>query len=65
MKIQTFRQRKMAGEKISMVTCYDYWSAQILAESSVDTLLVGDSLAMVMHGFPSTCLLYTSDAADE
>ena len=54
MKIQTFRQRKVAGEKISMVTCYDYWSAQILAESSVDTLLVGDSLAMVMHGFPST-----------
>ena len=37
-----------------MVTCYDFWSAQILAESTVDTLLVGDSLAMVMHGFPST-----------
>ena len=54
MNLQTFRQRKMAGEKISMVTCYDYWSAQILAESTVDTLLVGDSLAMVMHGFPST-----------
>ncbi|MFQ3346629.1 MAG: 3-methyl-2-oxobutanoate hydroxymethyltransferase [Candidatus Azotimanducaceae bacterium] len=54
MKIQTFRQRKVAREKISMVTCYDFWSAQILADSSVDTLLVGDSLAMVMHGFPST-----------
>ena len=54
MKIQSFRQRKAAAEKISMVTCYDYWSAQILAESKVDTLLVGDSLAMVMHGYPST-----------
>lgn len=40
--------------KISMVTCYDYWSAQVLDRSEVDCLLVGDSLAMVMHGFEST-----------
>ena len=37
-----------------MVTCYDFWSAQILDQTDVDTILVGDSLAMVMHGFPST-----------
>ncbi len=37
-----------------MITCYDYWSAQILNETEVDTLLVGDSLAMVVHGFDST-----------
>ena len=54
MKLHDFHRRKVAAEKISMVTCYDYWSAQLLNESHMDTLLVGDSLAMVMHGFNST-----------
>ncbi len=49
-----FGKRKAAHDPISMVTCYDFWSAQVLAESDVDCLLVGDSLAMVMHGFDST-----------
>jgi len=49
-----FPKRKASSEKISMVTCYDFWSAQILDQSDVDCLLVGDSLAMVMHGFEST-----------
>ena len=53
MNILDFGKRKCAGEKISMVTCYDFWSAQVLNETDVDTLLVGDSLAMVMHGFDS------------
>ena len=34
-----------------MVTCYDAWSARILNGTDVDCLLVGDSLAVVMHGF--------------
>src|SRR5207237_6946525 len=42
------------GRKISMVTCYDYSSARAVAESSIDCILVGDSLAMTMHGFPNT-----------
>ena len=54
MNVLDFAKRKRAGEKISMVTCYDYWSARILNTSDVDTLLVGDSLAMVMHGYDST-----------
>lgn len=54
MNIKEFCKRKRVGDKISMVTCYDFWSAQILNHSNIDTLLVGDSLAMVMHGFPST-----------
>lgn len=37
-----------------MVTCYDYWSARILAETNIDSVLVGDSAAMVMHGFQNT-----------
>ena len=49
-----FARRKAAKAPISMVTCYDYWSAQVLNRTEVDCLLVGDSLAMVMHGFDST-----------
>ena len=54
MNILDFAERKVSGEKISMVTCYDYWSARILNQSDVDTVLVGDSLAMVVHGYSST-----------
>ena len=54
MNILDFAKRKCHGEKISMVTCYDYWSARILNTTDIDTLLVGDSLAMVMHGYDST-----------
>ena len=54
MKIHDFANKKQKGQKISMVTCYDYSFAKILSETEVDTLLVGDSAAMVMHGFPTT-----------
>jgi 3-methyl-2-oxobutanoate hydroxymethyltransferase len=52
--IDEFKSKKLGGEKISVVTCYDYWSAVILDESCIDAVLVGDSAAMVMHGFGST-----------
>jgi 3-methyl-2-oxobutanoate hydroxymethyltransferase len=52
--IQDFAMKKESGEKISMVTCYDSWSAKIIAETAIDCVLVGDSLAMVIHGFPTT-----------
>ena len=54
MNILTFNKRKIDKQKISMVTCYDHWSAKILNETEVDCILVGDSLAVVMHGFEST-----------
>ena len=54
MNVLDFGKRKRSGQKLSMVTCYDHWSARILNDSDVDCLLVGDSLAMVMHGFEST-----------
>jgi 3-methyl-2-oxobutanoate hydroxymethyltransferase len=41
-------------KKISMVTCYDYWSAKILSKTNIDAVLVGDSAAMVMHGYETT-----------
>ncbi len=54
MKIQDFALKKQKGQKISMLTCYDYSFARIMADSEVDVLLVGDSLAMTMHGHGST-----------
>jgi 3-methyl-2-oxobutanoate hydroxymethyltransferase len=42
------------GRKISMVTCYDFWTAKIVAASDVDCVLVGDSAAMVAHGHDTT-----------
>jgi 3-methyl-2-oxobutanoate hydroxymethyltransferase len=49
-----FRQMKEQGRKISMITCYDSWSAKIINETPIDCVLVGDSLAMVMHGHSTT-----------
>ncbi|MGZ3742363.1 MAG: 3-methyl-2-oxobutanoate hydroxymethyltransferase [Pseudobdellovibrionaceae bacterium] len=54
MNILEFQEKKHKSQKISMVTCYDYSFAKILNESEIDCLLVGDSLAMVMHGFQTT-----------
>lgn len=54
MNILDFNRKKSAHEKISLVTCYDYWSARIIADTGIDGILVGDSAAMVMHGYSST-----------
>src|SRR3990167_4557881 len=54
MNIFDFGKMKKAMKKISMITCYDYTSARILSQTSADCLLVGDSVAMTMHGFQST-----------
>ena len=37
-----------------MITCYDYSSARAVADSNIDCILVGDSLAMTMHGYSNT-----------
>jgi len=52
--IHDFKRMKESCEKITMVTCYDYTSAKILEAGAVDCVLVGDSVAMVMHGFANT-----------
>jgi 3-methyl-2-oxobutanoate hydroxymethyltransferase len=41
-------------QPITMLTCYDSSTASILHETDLDLILVGDSVAMVQHGFPST-----------
>lgn len=54
MNILDFYNKKKKHEKITMITCYDYTSARIVSQTSVDCLLVGDSAAMTMHGFKDT-----------
>ncbi len=54
MNVLDIQACKTRGEKIVMLTCYDYTSACIVQESDVDVILVGDSAAMVMHGFGTT-----------
>ena len=54
MNILDFQACKNRGEKITMLTCYDYTSAMIVQESDIDMILVGDSAAMVMHGHDTT-----------
>ena len=54
MNVLDFRERKRDGRPISITTCYDFWSARILDASKIDAILVGDSLAMVMHGHDTT-----------
>ena len=54
MSITQLAEHKSQGRKIVMLTCYDYTSARIVADSEVDLLLVGDSAAMVIHGHDTT-----------
>ena len=56
MNIHDFKHKKEQNKKISMLTCYDYPSACIVAESNVDCVLVGDSVAMAVHGHHSTIM---------
>jgi 3-methyl-2-oxobutanoate hydroxymethyltransferase len=52
--IPTLLKRKENGHKISMVTCYDSAFGHLVEKSSIDVVLVGDSLGNVMLGFDST-----------
>ncbi len=54
MIVQSFVDKKRKGVPISMVTCYDSWSAALIAETDIDCVLVGDSLAMVVYGHDTT-----------
>lgn len=59
--VSSFMESKHKGEKITMLTAYDYTTAKLLDESGADTLLVGDSLGMVMLGYDSTLKVTVDD----
>ena len=52
---------RAAGEKISMLTCYDASFAQLCEASNIDCLLIGDSLGMVLQGHDSTLPVTIAD----
>ncbi len=56
MKFNDFKRKKEQQSKISMITCYDYPSACMISESNIDCVLVGDSVAMAVHGHDSTIM---------
>lgn len=59
--IADFAKMKSSGEKITMVTSYDYSTAKIVDASGINSILVGDSLGMVMLGYPDTVSVTMQD----
>jgi 3-methyl-2-oxobutanoate hydroxymethyltransferase len=59
--LTTLAEKKALGEPIVMVTAYDYPSAQVAEEAGVDVVLVGDSGAMTVLGYPSTVPVRTDE----
>ncbi len=55
---------KKEHRKLTMLTCYDFWSAKLLNDTAVNLLLVGDSAAMVMHGNNDTLPVSTEQLAE-
>ncbi len=52
---------KQSGEKITMLTCYDYSTAKLMEAAEIDMLLVGDSLGNTMLGYPDTLAVTMED----
>ncbi|HWE34591.1 MAG TPA: 3-methyl-2-oxobutanoate hydroxymethyltransferase [Solirubrobacteraceae bacterium] len=61
MTLPRLAEKKRLGEPIVMVTAYDYPSAQVAQEAGVDVVLVGDSGAMTVLGYPSTVPVSTEE----
>ncbi len=61
MTLPRLAEKKRLGEPIVMVTAYDYPSAQVAQEAAVDVVLVGDSGAMTVLGYPSTVPVSTEE----
>ena len=57
----TFKKAKQSGEKITMLTAYDYSTAKLEDTAGVESILVGDSLGMVMLGYENTLSVTMED----
>jgi 3-methyl-2-oxobutanoate hydroxymethyltransferase len=61
MTLPRLAEKKRLGEAIVMITAYDYPSAQVAQEAGIDIVLVGDSGAMTVLGYPSTVPVSTDE----
>ena len=61
--LSTLAEKRALGEPVVMVTAYDFPSAQVAEEAGVDVVLVGDSGAMTVLGYPSTVPVTLDGAA--
>src|SRR6202142_747423 len=52
--VGSLREKKLQHQPITCLTAYDYASARLVDEASIDIVLVGDTLAMTMLGYPDT-----------
>ena len=59
--VATFAKMKQNGEKISMLTCYDYSTAKLEEAAGINAILVGDSLGNVMLGLEDTLSVTMED----
>lgn len=59
--VNTFKQAKENGDKLTMLTAYDYSTAKLIDEAGIDSILVGDSLGMVCLGYPDTLSVTMED----
>ncbi len=59
--VADFAKMKARGEKISMVTAYDYSTAKLVDQAGINSILVGDSLGNVMLGYPDTISVTMED----
>lgn len=59
--VATFKKMKNEGTKISMLTAYDYSTAKLVDEAGINSILIGDSLGMVMLGYEDTLSVTMED----
>ncbi len=59
--VVTIREAKERGEKVTMLTAYDYSMAKLIDEAGINMILVGDSLGMVMLGYEDTLSVTMED----